>query len=72
MVGSSGVAGLRTDPVEAKPRSLPDLMVGTTEPPPNIADTSPASTAIAAGPPPRYGTWVRSMPTCCLSISIAR
>jgi len=42
---------LRTLPVVASPRSLPDLIVGTTEPPPNIIDTAPLSSAIAAGPP---------------------
>ena len=50
MVGSSGVAGLRTLPVEASPRTLPAWTVGTSEPPPNIAVTSPATSADRSRP----------------------
>jgi len=48
------------------------LIIGNTDPPPNIPATSPASTAMPAGPPPRYGTCVSLMPASCFSISMAR
>ena len=72
MVGSSGISEKRLAPLAASPRALPDWITGTIEPAPNMAEISPAINAMPAGPPPRYGTCVRSMLTCCLSTSIAR
>ena len=52
MIGSSGSTGERLRPLTASALSLPDLIRGTTEPPPNIATVSPDATEMAAGPPP--------------------
>src|SRR6516165_11337059 len=51
MAGKSGSSRERRCPLTANPLSLPACTSGATEPPPNMAATSPAMTPMAAGPP---------------------
>ena len=56
--------------VTASPRSLPDLMnsaaVGTLS---NITCTCPPTMSVSASAPPRYGTWIMSVPVIILNSS---
>ena len=45
--------GDRLPPETASARIRPDLIIGITDPPPNMVWISPASNATLAGPPPR-------------------
>src|SRR5262245_1521480 len=73
MVGTSGSENQRSAPVTASAVNLPSLISGSTgASATDPSSTVPSSTAMVAGPPPRYGMCTISMPARSLSCSAVR
>src|SRR6185437_12793106 len=69
-VGMSGAKGTRVADVTASARTVPPLICDITDGSvATITLTRPDIRSVSAGPPPRYGTWVNSIPAVRLNNS---